>query len=232
MVTKSKQEQTVRPLKKNESPLVIPPTIKGQRTRSHILNCARKVFARVGYVTLTMLEVAKESKVSMGALYRYFQNKDDLFINLVGSIHEDLFRASRATENDFAADPYHALLEANRGYLTHYYENRDVMRALIEATTVNPQFRDLWWRMRNRHVDRFVHALKQSHGIETVEGVPVRAVTEAVASLVEQSAYTWFAQEKLNAELVSVDTAAQVVTSIWYRAFLGDEVSTAFLNEN
>ena len=62
------------------------------------------------------------------------------------------------------------------------------------------------------------------------EGMPVRAVTEAMASLVEQSAYTWFAQEKLNAELVSVDTAAQVVTSIWCRAFLGDEVSTAFLN--
>ena len=75
-----------------------------------------------------------------------------------------------------------------------------------------------------------VHALKQSHRIGTVEGMPVRAVTEAMASLVEQSAYTWFAQEALNAELVSVDTAAQVVTSIWCRAFFGDGVPTSFSN--
>ena len=217
----------MQPLKKDESPLATPPTIKGQRTRSHLLNCARKVFARVGYVTLTMSEVAKEAKVSMGALYRYFQNKDDLFVNLVGDIHEDLFRASRATKHDFATDPYNALLEANQGYLAHYYENRDVMRALIEAVTVDERFRDVWWQMRNRHVNRFVHALKQSHGIEKVAGVPARTVAESMASLVEQSAYTWFAQEELNNESVTVETAAQVVTGIWYRAFFNGGAPTS-----
>ena len=199
-------------LTREENSSITPQTTKGQRTRKNILNCARKVFARAGYVTLRMSDVAEESGVSMGTLYRYFQNKDDLFVNLIGDIHEQMFSASRASEHDFAADPYQALLAANRGYLKHYHENRDVMRALIEAGTVDERFRDVWWQMRRRHIDRFVYALKTSHGIETVSGVSVRTVVESMASLVEQSAYTWFAQEELNDKPISVETAAQVVT--------------------
>ena len=211
-------------LTRGENSSITPQTTKGQRTRKNILNCARKVFARAGYVTLRMSDVAEESGVSMGALYRYFQNKDDLFVNLIGDIHEQMFSASRASEHDFAADPYQALLAANRGYLKHYHENRDVMRALIEAGTVDERFRDVWWQMRRRHIDRFVYALKTSHGIETVSGVSVRTVVESMASLVEQSAYTWFAQEELNDKPISVETAAQVVTRVWYRTFFEKEL--------
>ena len=211
-------------LTREENSSITPQTTKGQRTRKNILNCARKVFARAGYVTLRMSDVAEESGVSMGALYRYFQNKDDLFVNLIGDIHEQMFSASRASEHDFAADPYQALLAANRGYLKHYHENRDVMRALIEAGTVDERFRDVWWQMRRRHIDRFVYALKTSHGIEAVSGVSVRTVVESMASLVEQSAYTWFAQEELNDKPISVETAAQVVTRVWYRTFFEKEL--------
>jgi AcrR family transcriptional regulator len=215
---------TLQALKREEQSSLSPQTTKGQRTRKNILICARKVFARAGYVTLRMSDVAEESGVSMGALYRYFQNKDDLFVNLIGDIHEQMFQASRAQEHDFAIAPYQALLAANRGYMKHYHENRDVLRALIEAGTVDKRFRDVWWQMRTRHIDRFVHALKTAHGIETVDGVPVRIVVESMASLVEQSAYTWFAQEELNAIPISVETASQVVTRIWYRTFFADEL--------
>ncbi len=204
---------------KEEHPHFSPQTTKGFKTRAKILKCARKVFAHSGYVTLRMSDVASESGVSMGALYRYFKNKDDLFINLIGDIHEDMFKASRSHEYDFSTEPFEALLAANKGYLAHYHENRDVIRALIEAGTVDNRFRDVWWKMRNRHVDRFVHALKKSHKIETVDGVPAYLIVESMASLVEQSAYTWFAQEELNVKPISVEVAAQIVTRIWYRTF-------------
>lgn len=197
----------------------IPTTPKGRRTRRQILEAARRVFARAGYVTLRMGDVAAEAGVSMGALYRYFQNKQDLFVNLMGDIHEELFEASRASEHDFRRAPYEALLEANRGYLGHYQENRDVMRAFIEATTVDRRFRDVWWRMRSRHVERFVHALAKHHGVTEVDGVGAAVVAEAMASMVEQSAYAWFAHEELNRAPVPVETAAEVVSRVWYRAF-------------
>jgi AcrR family transcriptional regulator len=197
----------------------VPTTPKGRRTRALILEAARQVFAREGYVTLRMSDVASEAGVSMGALYRYFQNKEDLFVHLMGDIHEELFEASRAQAHDFRTAPYDALLEANRGYLGHYRDNRDVMRAFIEAATVDTRFRDIWWGMRQRHVERFVHALEAAHGISRVDGVDTALVAEAMASMVEQSAYAWFAHEELNAAPVTLENAAHVVARIWYRAF-------------
>ena len=40
--------------------------------------------------------------------------------------------------------------ESNEGYLVHYHANRDIMRAFIEATTVDARICDMWWWMRQR----------------------------------------------------------------------------------
>lgn len=196
-----------------------PPTPKGKRTRAHLLAAARRVFSRAGYVTLRMQEVADEAGMSMGAVYRYFRSKDDMFLALIGDIHQDLFLASRSPNVDFATDPYAALLASNEGYLNLYHTNRDVMRAFIEATTVNTVYRDMWWWMRERHIERFVAMLERDFGIREVDGIPARVITEALASMTEQSAYVWYAQEQLADHTVSVDVAARIVSMAWYKAF-------------
>ena len=83
----------------------MPTTPKGRRTRSRLLASARTVLARNGYVALKMIDVAEEAGVSLGALYRYFRNKEDLFRALVDGIHEALFEASRAPHKQLANDP-------------------------------------------------------------------------------------------------------------------------------
>jgi AcrR family transcriptional regulator len=198
-----------------------PVTPKGVQTREKILQVARTVFARDGYVAMRMGDVAIEAGLSMGSLYRYFKNKEDLFAHLIADVHETLFQASKATQNDFAAEPFEALLESNRGYLECYYNNRDIMRALFEAVTVDKEDRAIWWHMRERHIDRFTHALASAHGITEIDGIDARVVVDSMASLVEQSAYCWYAQEELNAAPIPLDTAARTVTMIWYRAVLG-----------
>lgn len=198
-----------------------PPTPKGKRTRAHLLSAARQVFSRAGYVTLRMSDVAEAAGVSMGALYRYFRSKDDMFLALIGDIHNDLYLASRSQGVKFSEDPYAALLAANEGYLNLYHTNRDVMRAFIEATTVNTAYRDMWWWMRQRHIERFVAMLERDFGITEVNGIPARVITEALASMTEQSAYVWYAQEQLSPHAVPVRMAAQVIARAWHDAFFG-----------
>lgn len=197
----------------------VPTTPKGQRTHAHILRAARRVFARSGYVACRMNDVANEAELSLGGLYRYFTDKEDLFAEVIRDLHDELYAASRSPDHDFAAAPYQALLAANRGYLQHYYDNRDVMRAFIEASTVGADFRDIWWKMRNRHVDRFADAVRTTHGNQMPEDLDVGLAAEAMACLVEQAAYVWFAHEDMRADLVSVDDASQTVTRAWYRMF-------------
>lgn len=200
----------------------IPATRKGQKTRQHLLLAARKVIERDGYVALRMGDVATEAEVSLGALYQYFKNKDDLFLSLIGDIHKDLYEASRARKHNFRIDPFATLKESNEGYLLHYFSNRDIMRAFIEATTVDARVCDMWWWMRQRHVDRFVSALKRDYGIVEVGGISTRIIAEALASSVEQSAYVWYARADRNTSLVPIETAAEVLARLWYRAIWCD----------
>jgi AcrR family transcriptional regulator len=199
----------------------IPITRKGQKTRERLLSAARLVIAREGYVAFRMADVAIEAKVSLGALYRYFENKEDLFLSLIGDIHKKLYEASRARKHNFRSDPFATLVESNEGYLVHYYANRDIMRAFIEATTVDARVCDMWWWMRQRHVERFVSALKREFNVTEVDGVPTRIIAEALASAVEQSAYAWYARESRNTEFVPVPTAAKVLARLWYLAIWG-----------
>ncbi|WP_068164856.1 TetR/AcrR family transcriptional regulator [Rhodococcus phenolicus] len=201
----------------------VPNTTKGRRTRTRLLDAARSVFARDGYVGTTMSGVATEAGMSLGGLYRYFKDKDDLFSALIADTHDDLFQASGATKHRLETEPYEALLESNAGYLSHYYDNRDIMRTLVEAASVEPKFRDFWWQMRNRHIDRFATVLKLKCGIEECDGQPVRVIVEAMACMVEQSAYVWYAQDALQESPIPIEQAAEVVTRIWYRTFFTDE---------
>lgn len=204
-----------------------PTTDKGRRTREHLVSSGRAVFARVGYVDARMSDVATEADISMGGLYRYFKNKEDLFAQVIADLHEKLYEASASHHQDFATNPYRTLLESNRGYLTLYKENREVMRAFIQAAHVEERFQDIWWDMRVRHIDRFVKALAAVHGISEIDGADARVATEAMACMVEQSAYVWYAQERRHKTDVDVDSAARIVARAWYQTFFaGSEPRT------
>jgi len=195
-----------------------PTTKKGRQTRTKILAAAREVFAEDGYVEARMVDIAQRAGLSNGGLYRYFPSKDAVFAALIADLHEDLFKASGRTAHSFADDPRKALTEANRGYIEKYFDNRDVMRAFIEAAGVDEGFRRIWWDMRDRHVRRFTAALSSEHGIDEIGGVPAATVVTAMACMVEQACYVWYAHEAMNEGRVSIDDAAATVSNAWYAA--------------
>jgi len=198
-----------------------PTTKKGRETRSKVLAGAREVFAVDGYVDARMVDIAERAGLSNGGLYRYFTSKDAVFAALIADLHEDLYRASGRTEASFADDPLAALTEANRGYIEMYFDNRDVMRAFIEAAGVDRGFRQIWWEMRDRHVRRFAETLRREHGIEEVGGVAVTTLAEAMACMVEQACYVWFAHEEMSDRVVSVEEATAALSGAWYAAVFG-----------
>ena len=48
------------------------------QTRKKILNCALDLFEKKGYDNVTMQEIAEASGTSVGSIYRYFKNKEEI----------------------------------------------------------------------------------------------------------------------------------------------------------
>ncbi len=58
--------------------------------RREILEAAKKVFAKKGFAAATVDEIAREAEFSKGAIYFYFNSKEDLFLSLIQQITSEL----------------------------------------------------------------------------------------------------------------------------------------------
>ncbi|MDP1758223.1 MAG: helix-turn-helix domain-containing protein, partial [Thermodesulfovibrionales bacterium] len=57
----------------------------GIKSKKRILEAAMRVFSEYGYAKANMRMIAKASNISIGGLYLYFKNKEDLYLTLMKS---------------------------------------------------------------------------------------------------------------------------------------------------
>lgn len=201
----------------NESPPG-PSGAKGERTRKRIVQAGAIIFGRDGYSNTRMSDIARLAKLSQGALYRYFQNKDDVFRAVLSDLEEAVFSAARATV-DVQEDPREALHSANYHYLETYWNYRETFRAFREVATYDERYQKLWQSMRVRFRDRFLYVLSNRFGVEIDRSTELRAL--AMQCCVEEFAYANFA-DKLGPGIepsITITEAARTTSDIWYAAF-------------
>ena len=68
---------------------------KKQRTREHIAETARRLFAERGFEGVTVAEVAREADVAEQTVYNYFPTKEDLVYWRLESFEDQLLQAIR-----------------------------------------------------------------------------------------------------------------------------------------
>jgi AcrR family transcriptional regulator len=89
---------------------------KAASTRANIIAAARGLFANRGYDGTSTEAVLEEAKVSRGALYHHFENKQALFAAVLEAVEVDITAATaRARAN--VIDPVEALYRAFDSFL-------------------------------------------------------------------------------------------------------------------
>lgn len=92
--------------------------------RQRILDSARGVFFRDGFMDANLDEVAHLAGVAKGTLYRYFESKADLYVAVLshnGRVFEERMRAAAAG----AGSPADQIRELGRFYYGHWTRNRE-----------------------------------------------------------------------------------------------------------
>ncbi len=93
-------------------------------SRRRILESAREVFFRDGFMSANLDEVADKAGVAKGTLYRYFDSKAELYVAVLahnGKIFEEKMRETLSPE---LSAPEQIRCTA-RFYFDHYVQNRD-----------------------------------------------------------------------------------------------------------
>ena len=64
------------------------------QTRAALVAAARRLFGRDGFAATSVDEIAREARLTTGALYHHFPNKTALFEAVFEAVHPDLLEAS------------------------------------------------------------------------------------------------------------------------------------------
>ena len=68
---------------------------KKQRTRAHVADTARRLFAERGFEQVTITEIARDAEVAPATVFNYFPTKEDLFYSRLEAFEEHLLTAIR-----------------------------------------------------------------------------------------------------------------------------------------
>jgi AcrR family transcriptional regulator len=102
--------------------------------RKLILDAAVRVFARQGFHTCRVSDIADEAGVAYGLVYHYFQSKDQVLDTLFLSRWDVLLEAIRQT--DSLDLPAREKLEAIAGFIIESYRHDpDLMKVIIIEVT-------------------------------------------------------------------------------------------------
>jgi AcrR family transcriptional regulator len=97
---------------------------KKEEIRRRILEAAKKIFFRDGFMDANLEEVAELAGVAKGTLYRYFESKAQIYVAVL-SHNGRSFEQKLQNALDPQATPIEALRQASRFYRQHYVENPD-----------------------------------------------------------------------------------------------------------
>jgi AcrR family transcriptional regulator len=142
---------------------------KKAESRRRILEAAREIFFRDGFMAANLDDVAHLAGVAKGTLYRYFDNKAELYVAVLahnGAIFEEKMRDC---VNAPDLDPPDLIRRVGRFYFEHWTTNREYFQ--------------IFWAMENQSVigelpDGVVDEVTRlwSQCIELVAGIVQRGI--------------------------------------------------------
>jgi AcrR family transcriptional regulator len=190
-----------------------PPTPKGRRTQATLIQAAREVFSRDGFVDARIADIADMAGVAHGTFYSYFDSKEQIFRAVIHQLELDLAK-SRPNSND-NLPPAARIEEANRHYLRSYRDNAALFATLEQAATLNQELRLLRKEGRSLLVSRSARAIAhwQEAGLADPDLDP-RYAANALGNMVDRFAYVWF----VLGEDFEEETAVATLTRLWVQA--------------
>lgn len=105
--------------------------------RREILEAAERVFAEKGFDHATVEEIAREAEFSVGALYNFFKNREDLWSEVRAKIGKDFLDAFRK-ETAAADDPLKAITALIQLRLRYVKEHGAFLRVFTETQSGTP----------------------------------------------------------------------------------------------
>lgn len=160
---------------------------RAETTRT-LVATARALFAEKGYPNVTLGDVLAKAGVSKGALYHYFESKEDLFRAVLAQVHEQIARTVGAVDDE---DRWTRLTRGCRTFLAAATDVRNQRIILVDAPAVLgwQTWRELDAMTSMRHLTELLQELVDDG---TIVDQPVEPLAHLLSGAMNEAAL-WLA---------------------------------------
>jgi len=183
---------------KSARPVGRPPDAELQeRRRAEILDAATAVFSKDGFATADVQEIADQTGVGKGTVYRYFSSKEELFLASVDHGMRNL-KIAVDTAADSAKEPLERIAKGVHAYLTFFSEHPEIVELLvIERAHFRDRKTPTYFVHCNANMGPWQDLFRELIRAGTIRDLPVEQITEVISDLLYGTMFTnYFAGSK------------------------------------
>lgn len=193
-------------------------TARGARTRARLVDAAKEIFERDGFLEARITDISKQAGFSHGAYYHYFDSKEELFRE-VAEIQEARLTAppdDPELANAHDDSPMERIRKANRRYLLRYRDEARIMGVIEQVSRYDAPVNEVRMARQRHFAERSERAIRkwQQEGVADAT-LDAALVSDALGAMVGRFAELWLVQDYREYDF---DHAVEQLTRIWANA--------------
>jgi len=180
----------------------------------HVLDVAGGMFAKRGFVKVTMKEIAERAEFALGTLYGFFKGKRNLYQQVIEQKVDELV----ASVSGAMADEISPVLVVKRfieAKLRFFFENLDFVRLYFVETHGPPVYgeRALSFALEDKYrvlLDRVSSALERGMSDGTFAQAPPKALTTALDGQTSAFVFSWLREVSPDSPEKEIEAAEHI----------------------
>jgi TetR/AcrR family transcriptional regulator, repressor of fatR-cypB operon len=183
--------------------------------RKEIMAAAVKVFARRGFGSATLDEVAQEAEFSKGALYLYFSSKEDILYNILVTMSLDIVREFKrllSGEKCFREELHDLLI----GTGEFSFKNGDYTKLVMAQTVsgfnvISEDGRRTLNEIHDEIIDVLYKRTKLAHENGELRDLPIEAISGVIHGSIDGMATMRWNLDSLEKVKRAVDVFLEII---------------------
>jgi AcrR family transcriptional regulator len=193
-----------------------PRSRKGEKTRARLIEAAREVFERDGFLNARISDIAAAADLSQGSFYHYFESKEQIFREVAEAQEERLTAPDPHRTEGRDLSPRAVISEANRRYFERYRDAHNLMGVIEQVSRYDEHVSAARFATMKHFAERAERSIRrlQADGLAD-ERVDAKIAADALGAMVARFAELWMVQGYRDYDF---DEAVEQLTRLWANA--------------
>ncbi len=194
-----------------------PRSPKGVQTRARLVEAAKTVFERDGFLEARIVDIAESANLAPGSFYHYFDSKEELFLEVAQMQEERLTAPAREPGAEGPdGSPGDRIRRANRLYLERYRDEAALMGVIEQVSRYDEDVNTARMATMKHFVERAEQSIRhwQKEGLADQRLDPSMAA-DALGAMIARVAELWLVQGYRDYDF---ETAVEQLSLLWANA--------------